>query len=85
MSLLIIDQTKVEQELARATPFYTTSCSLEIPIPTARVWNTVMFTPPEVQEARQRLMEIRRRFIESGGRLLSTEELESTINEVRGR
>jgi len=89
--LLLIDEKKIQDELARTTPTYAVVASnLEIPIagyppPVVSVSSAVMTLSPDMEKARQRVMERRQRLIESGSKPLSAEELERVIDETRGR
>src|SRR6266849_10288077 len=89
--LLSIDENKVKDELARATPLYSVAAlNIEIkigefPIPMVNASSAVMTLPPDLEKSTQRLIELRQRLIASGSKPLSADELERLIDETRGR
>jgi hypothetical protein len=92
MLLLMIDENKVREKLAAATPAYVaTACNLEMPLPKyypeleIKVSGAAMTLPPDAERARNRLIELRQRLIESGSKELSGEELQRTFDETCGR
>lgn len=92
--LLSINQSKVNEQLAKNPPVYVVSpCNLEIAtvppqaeIPATHVTSTVSGIPPEVERYRDRVLSLRQHIIDKGERPASSpEELERIIDETRGR
>jgi hypothetical protein len=93
MVLLVIDQKKVEEELAATERSYTvTSSNLDADIvrPYAepagtQVYSTVEALPADSERSRARLLALRQRIIDSGVQPLSPDDLDRCIDETRGR
>lgn len=91
---LSIDQSKVNEQLAKSPPAYVVSpCNLEIvtvppqaEIPATNVTSTIGGVPPEVERYRDQVLSLRQHLIDKGEHPASSpEELERIINETRGR
>lgn len=92
--LLSINQSKINEQLAKSPPAYVVSpCNLEIvtvppqaEIPTTHVSGTLSGVSPEVERYRDRVLSLRQQLIDKGERPASSpEELERIIDETRGR
>jgi hypothetical protein len=90
--LLSIDNKKIEEELKSAPPSYVVSAAYWEPetaatveIPPADAQSAINVIPPDVEAARERLMTLRQRAIDSGMRLVAFDGLKAIIDETRGR
>jgi hypothetical protein len=90
---LLIDSQKIKEAISKEQPIYAVSASnivlsnIERPgdANEVTVTSAVAETPPDVREARERLLDLRRRAIERGEKMLSFDGLERLIDEIRGR
>ena len=90
--LLSINNQKIKAILKKNPPTYTVApCNLEIPdfphhdAPSVEIHGTISVIPPDFEKARERVLALRKRIIDSGNHLLSPDEMEHEINEARGR
>ena len=90
--LLSIDTTKVSQQLKEAKPSYViTTCNIpEITIdsePTISISivSTSAAMPPDLVQARERLLALRRQLIDHGEAPLAAADLDRALDSTRGR
>ena len=91
--VLWINQKKIDEQLRKNPPSYTVSAvniepqvhPFDTTLPPAIAHTAVNVLPPAAEAAHQRLIDLRRKLVESGRKLLSGEELDRTIEEIRGR
>ena len=89
--LLLIDQNKIDAQLAETQPTYTvTPVNLETPtiryeLPAVDVNSAVTAMPADLECVRARLLSLRQTLIERGVEPLSADDLERKIDETRGR
>jgi hypothetical protein len=90
--LLSIDNEKIEKQLKEIPQAYIVSIGYwepeavrSVEIPRTDAQSAINVLPPDVEKARERLMALRQRAIESGMRPVSFDALETLIDETRGR
>ena len=90
--LLSIDREKVNALLAKSEPRYTVTASnivmsniQNIIENTVHVVSATLEVPADLEKARERLLALRKRVIDSGKAPVSFDGLQSLIDETRGR
>jgi len=89
--LLSIDPHKVAQKLEEKPPaYFVTPYNLEmedffLEAPTTNMYSVTPMVPPELERARERVLNLRQRLADAGVRPFGTDELEAKIDEIRGR
>jgi hypothetical protein len=90
--LLSIDKSKIDKMLAETPKHYVvTSSHMDAPqiamaeASSACVYGTISNPTPITEKARQRLLTLRQKIVESGTALLGTEALEREVDDIRGR
>ena len=89
--LLSIDPKKIEDQLAKNPPVYVVTpynlgfVEIHHELPTTDVYSMTPVMPPDLERARERILNLRQHLIDTGSLPLSPDDLEQKIDETRGR